>query len=123
MFNPTVVILAPPVEEALAALFGELGVLLALLLEAAASVDAAAVVAAAVTEVLEKLEDGEMVLVELAATRVTVLVTAAPDPEAAGEVVGPAPTLLGPPATFAVVVAAAPPQLGRKEGEYVAVPW
>jgi hypothetical protein len=130
MFNPTVMIPAAPVEEELAAVLGELGV-------TAAVVDAASVVAAygleaaaeliAVIVELEKLETEVIeVTVELVAMRVTVLVTkplvSLPDPVMAGVDVGPAPALLGPP-SVAVVVAVAPPQPDRKEGEYVAVPW
>jgi hypothetical protein len=133
MFNPTVMIPAAPVEEELAAVLGELGVTAAVVnaasVVAAAELEAAAELVAVVV-VLEKLEtevtEVTEVAVELAATRVTVLVTeplaSLPDPVMAGVDVGPAPALLGPPSA-AVVVAVAPPQPDRKEGEYVAVPW
>jgi hypothetical protein len=59
--------------------------------------------------------------VEFAGKRVTVLVTALPNAEPVADDVGPAPALFGPPA-IPVVVAAVPLQLGKTEGEYVAVP-
>lgn len=131
MFSPTVMMPAAPAEEEeLAAVVGELGVTTAVVaasvVASATEEDAAAEVSAAVEELPKLKTEVTEVAVELAATRVTVLVIASlavlPDPVMGGEDVGPAPALLGPPSAD-VGVAVAPPQPARKEGEYVAVPW